>query len=233
MEAEGITVVDGTSWSKEDIIRTSADFAGLVIRSRFQIDRSFLDACRGIKVIGRAGAGMENIDVEYARQHGIACINTPEGNRDAVAEHALGMLLSLTNKLRTADAEVRQGLWRREENRSTELMKKTIGILGFGNMGSAFAQRLQGFGVRILALDPHITIDKERYPYVVQCDADHFFDSCDVVSLHLPLTEETYHLADSTWFARFRKPIWLINTARGKHVDTKALVNALQNGKVL
>ncbi|MFM9056034.1 MAG: NAD(P)-dependent oxidoreductase [Bacteroidota bacterium] len=113
------------------------------------------------------------------------------------------------------------------------MIKKTIGILGFGNMGSAFAQRLQGFGVRILALDPYITIDKERYPYVVQCNADHFFDSCDVVSLHLPLTEETYHLADSTWFARFRKPIWLINTARGKHVDTKALVNALQNGKVL
>jgi D-3-phosphoglycerate dehydrogenase len=233
MEAEGIEVVDGTSWTKEEIIKTSADFAGLVIRSRFQIDEAFLVSCPTLKVIGRAGAGMENIDVDRASQLGIACINTPEGNRDAVAEHALGMLLLLTNKLRTADAEVRKGIWRREENRGTELMQKTIGILGFGNMGSAFAQRLQGFGVRILALDPYITIDKERYPYVEQCDADYFYDSCDVVSLHLPLTEVTYHLADSAWFARFRKPIWLINTARGKNVDTEALANALQQGKVL
>jgi D-3-phosphoglycerate dehydrogenase len=233
MEAEGIEVVDGTSWTKEEIIKTSADFAGLVIRSRFQIDEAFLVSCPTLKVIGRAGAGMENIDVDRASQLGIACINTPEGNRDAVAEHALGMLLLLTNKLRTADEEVRKGIWRREENRGTELMQKTIGILGFGNMGGAFAQRLQGFGVRILALDPYITIDKERYPYVEQCDADYFYDSCDVVSLHLPLTEVTYHLADSAWFARFRKPIWLINTARGKNVDTEALANALQQGKVL
>ncbi|MFN5355323.1 MAG: NAD(P)-dependent oxidoreductase, partial [Bacteroidota bacterium] len=139
MEAEGIEVVDGTSWTKEEIIKTSADFAGLVIRSRFQIDEAFLVSCPTLKVIGRAGAGMENIDVDRASQLGIACINTPEGNRDAVAEHALGMLLLLTNKLRTADAEVRKGIWRREENRGTELMQKTIGILGFGNMGSAFA----------------------------------------------------------------------------------------------
>lgn len=233
IEAEGIEVVDGTRWTKEEIIKASADFSGLVIRSRFQIDAAFLDACRGIKVIGRAGAGMENIDVAHANRCGIACINTPEGNRDAVAEHALGMLLLLTNKLRTADAEVRQGIWRREENRGTELMQKTIGILGFGNMGSAFAQRLQGFGARILALDPYTSIDKKKYPYVEQCDADIFFDSCDVVSLHLPLTEETFHLADSAWFARFRKPIWLINTARGKNVDTEALAKALRQGKVL
>jgi D-3-phosphoglycerate dehydrogenase len=143
------------------------------------------------------------------------------------------MLLMLTNKLRTADAEVRSGLWRRAENRGTELNGKTIGIVGFGNMGKAFSTRLQGFGMRVLALDPYVQVDHSLFPWVEQSNEQDFFRECDIVSLHIPLTDETHHLVNKSWIARFSKPIWLINTARGKNVDTEALVDALREGKVI
>jgi D-3-phosphoglycerate dehydrogenase len=231
MQEKGWEVVEGFTLTKEEVRKGIDEYDAMVIRSRFKLDRDFLRHGR-LKVIGRAGAGMENIDVEAAKAVGITCINTPEGNRDAVAEHALGMILMLMNKLKNADSEVRNGLWRREENRGIELYGKTIGIIGFGNMGSAFAKRLQGFGVRILALDPYVRIDHNTFPFVEQSDEARIFDECDVVSLHLPLTEETSYMVNDTWLSRFRKPIFLINTARGKNLDTAALVKGIENGRV-
>lgn len=232
MEADGVKTVEGFNWSREKVLSEMDHFSGIAIRSRFLIDEAFILKSKYLKCIGRAGAGMENIDVASAEKAGIKCLNAPEGNRDAVAEHAMGMLLMLTNHLRRADGEVRQGLWRREENRGTELAGKTIGIVGFGNMGSAFAERLKGFGVQILALDPKIIVDKHHYPYVTQCNEEIFFRTCDVVSLHVPLTEETTYFVNEFWLNRFSKPIYFINTARGKNVDTGALVQALKSGRV-
>lgn len=231
MEQNGWEVIEGYTLSKNEVQRGIDEFDAMVIRSRFKLDASFFRPGR-LKVIGRAGAGLENIDTEAAEAAGVTCINTPEGNRDAVAEHAIGMLLMLLNNLNRADLEVRKGLWRREENRGHELSGKTIGIIGFGNMGSAFAKRLQGFGVRILAYDPFVRIDNTDFPYVEQSDEHTFFNECDVISLHVPLTDETRFMVNDRWIARFSKPVIIINTARGKNLDTAALVKGIENGRV-
>lgn len=229
----GIEVVEGYHLSREEILASINTYSGLAIRSRFKLDASFLEtAATSIKVIGRAGAGMENIDVMHATKLGIQCVNAPEGNRDAVGEHAIGMLLMLMNHLRRADAEVRNGIWRREENRGDELEGKTVGLIGFGNMGSAFARRLIGFGVRILVVDPYITISKEKFPLVEQVDMSTLQQEADVVSLHVPLTDETKNMINREWFAALSKPIWFINTARGKNVVTADLTEAIENGIV-
>jgi D-3-phosphoglycerate dehydrogenase len=230
---KGIEVVEGYHLSREEILASINTYSGIAIRSRFKLDASFLDAAAGsVKVIGRAGAGMENIDVKHATKLGIQCVNAPEGNRDAVGEHAIGMLLMLMNHLRRADAEVRNGIWRREENRGDELEGKTIGLIGFGNMGSAFARRLTGFGVRILVVDPYITISKEKFPHVEQVDMATLQREADVVSLHVPLTDETRYMINRQWFAALSKPIWFINTARGKNLVTADLTEAIENGIV-
>ncbi len=231
MEEKGWEVTEGYTLEKEDVRRGIDEFDAMVIRSRFKLDAAFMRRGR-LRVIGRAGAGMENIDVEAASASGIACVNTPEGNRDAVAEHAMGMLLMLTNNLNKADREVRTGVWKREENRGMELSGKTVGIIGFGHMGSAFAQRLMGFGVRILVYDPYVQIDKKLFPQPEQCDMQTLFDQCDVVSLHVPLTDETRFMVNDEWISSFRKPIIVINTARGKNLQTTALVTGLENGRV-
>jgi len=229
----GIEVVEGYHFSREEILASINTYSGLAIRSRFKLDASFLEtAATSIKVIGRAGAGMENIDVMQATKLGIQCVNAPEGNRDAVGEHAIGMLLMLMNHLRRADAEVRNGIWRREENRGDELEGITIGLIGFGNMGSAFARRLTGFGVRILIVDPYITISKEKFPHVEQVDMSTLQREADVVSLHVPLTDETRNMINRQWFAALSKPIWFINTARGKNLVTADLTEAIENGIV-
>ena len=229
----GIEVEEGYHLSREEILASINIYSGLAIRSRIKLDASFLDAATGsIKVIGRAGAGMENIDVMHATKLGIHCVNAPEGNRDAVGEHAIGMLLMLMNHLRRADAEVRNGIWRREENRGDELEGKTIGLIGFGNMGSAFARRLTGFGVRILVVDPYITISKEKFPHVEQVDMATLQREADVVSLHVPLTDETRNMINRQWFSALSKPIWFINTARGKNLVTADLTEAIENGIV-
>jgi D-3-phosphoglycerate dehydrogenase / 2-oxoglutarate reductase len=230
---KGIEVVEGYHLSREEILASINTYSGIAIRSRFKLDASFLDAAAGsVKVIGRAGAGMENIDVKHATKLGIQCVNAPEGNRDAVGEHAIGMLLMLMNHLRRADAEVRNGIWRREENRGDELEGKTIGLIGFGNMGSAFARRLTGFGVRILVVDPYITFSKEKLPHVEQVDMATLQREADVVSLHVPLTDETRNMINRQWFAALSKPIWFINTARGKNLVTADLTEAIENGIV-
>lgn len=207
-----------------------AGYHGIVIRSGITLDKNLLLKAVNLRFIARLGSGLDNIDTQYAASRGIACLNSPEGNRDAVGEHTLGMLLALMNRLLIADHEVRQGIWHREENRGTELKSKCVGIIGFGNMGSAFARRLQGFECRIIAYDKY----KSGYapPYVEEVNMEELFVSADIVSLHVPLTEETRYLACEEWFSRFSKPVVLINTARGPVVNTADLVNALKNGRV-
>ncbi|TGV01776.1 2-hydroxyacid dehydrogenase [Flavivirga rizhaonensis] len=216
--------------SKEAIEAKIKDYDGIVLRSRFTIDKQFLDAATNLKFIGRVGAGLENIDCNYAEKKGITLISAPEGNRNAVGEHTLGMLLSLFNKLNKADLEVRQGEWLREDNRGIELDGKTVGIIGYGNMGKAFSKKLRGFDVEVLCYDI-----KERVgdANAKQASLAEFQDKVDVVSLHTPETPLTINMIDNAFINQFKKSFWLINTARGKSVVTKDLVSALKSGKIL
>ena len=219
------------SSSKEEILQRIHEYDGLVIRSRFKLDDAFISSATNLKFIGRFGAGLENIDVTAAESYGISCIRVPEGNQNAVAEHALGMLLSLFNHLPRAQKEVRNGIWKRAENTGEELAGKTVAIIGYGYMGSAFVGRLQHMDVRILIYDKY----KRNYApaWAEETDMDTIFSEADVVSYHVPLTEETTHLVNAEYVARFSKPIYLINTARGPVVKTVDLVEALKNGAVL
>jgi len=212
--------------SKTEIQQIISNYHGIIIRSRFKIDKQFIDHGSNLQFIARAGSGLENIDVEYAENKNIHCYNAAEGNRQAVAEHALGMLLSLFNNLNNADKEVREGKWEREKNRGIELAGKTVGIIGYGNNGSAFVEVLKGFNVKILAYDKFLT----NYPQESSMETIH--KEADIISLHVPLTEETTYLIDDNFINRFAKNFYLINTARGKCVNTKHLVKALANGKI-
>lgn len=220
-------------WDKPatQLIALLPEYDGLVIRSKFRITKEIIDACPRLKCIGRVGAGMENIDVEYAQSKNISCLSAPEGNRDAVGEHALGMLLMLLNNLKKADSEVRQGIWLRAENRGYELSGKTVGIIGYGNMGSSFAKKLSGMDCRILAYDKY----KSGFgnEYVTESSLETIFEECDLCSLHLPLTKETEYIINTGFLNRFHKNIYVINTARGKNLKTDDLVSAIQSGKVL
>lgn len=223
--------VDGSALTRDEILGQITAYEGVVIRSRIKLDKELLDAATNLRFIARAGAGMENIDVEHAKMLGIKCFNAPEGNRDAVAEHALGMLLTLFNHINTADIEVRNGLWKREANRGVELLGRTVGIIGYGNTGNAFAKRLSGFGVLTYAYDKF----KKGFAdhLVVETNLESVFQEAEVVSLHVPLTEETYHMVNDEFLSKFNYPIYLINTSRGQVVDTEALVRGLESGKVL
>ena len=212
--------------SKTEIQQIISNYQGIIIRSRFKIDKQFIDCGSNLKFIARAGSGLENIDVEYAENKNIHCYNAAEGNRQAVAEHALGMLLSLFNNLNNADQEVREGKWERERNRGIELAGKTVGIIGYGNNGSAFAEVLKGFNVKILAYDKYLT----NYPQ--ESSMENINKEADIISLHVPLTDETTYLVDDNFINRFVKNFYLINTARGKCVNTKNLVKALENKKI-
>ncbi|MCB0444153.1 MAG: hydroxyacid dehydrogenase, partial [Gelidibacter sp.] len=212
--------------SKESIESKIQHYDGIILRSRFTIDKAFLDAATNLKFIGRVGAGLENIDCEYAKQKGITLIAAPEGNRNAVGEHALGMLLSLFNKLNKADQEVRNGKWLREANRGLELDGKTVGIIGYGNMGKAFAKKLRGFEVDVLCYD--IKPDVED-AHAKQVTLKEFQNKVDVVSLHTPQTALTLGMINTKFINAFKKSFWFINTARGKSVVTDHLVAALQS----
>jgi len=226
----GYTNHEDYTASKEDIAAKIHEYDGFIIRSRFSIDKAFLDKATKLKFISRVGAGLENIDCDYAEQKGIYLISAPEGNRNAVGEHSLGMLLSLFNKLNKADAEVRQGKWLREENRGIELDGKTIGLIGYGNMGKAFAKKLRGFDVEVLCYDIKDNVGDTN---AKQVSLKEFQDKVDVVSLHTPETPLTINMINSTFINQVKKPFWLINTARGKSVVTKDLVSALKSGKIL
>ena len=217
-------------FGKQELESVAAGYYGIIIRSKIKIDKDFLDKAPGLKFIGRVGSGMENIDVEYAQSRGIACLNSPEGNRDAVGEHCLGMLLNLMNHINHADRQVRQGLWIREGNRGTEIKGKTIGIIGYGNTGGAFAQKLKGFEAEVIAYDKY----KSGYTneFVREASIEALWEMADIVSLHVPLTDETLFMADDSFFGRFRKKIIFINTSRGQVVRTSALVSGLRSGKI-
>jgi D-3-phosphoglycerate dehydrogenase len=216
--------------SKALVEATIHEYDGIIIRSRFTIDNQFIDAAKNLKFIGRVGAGLENIDCDYAQKKGIYLISAPEGNRNAVGEHTLGMLLSLFNKLNKADAEVRKGKWLREDNRGLELDGKTVGIIGYGNMGKAFAKKLQGFDVEVLCYDIKEDVGDSN---AKQVTLQEFQEKADVVSLHTPQTPITLNMVNQAFINQFKKPFWFLNTARGKSVVTADLVSALKSGKIL
>jgi D-3-phosphoglycerate dehydrogenase len=222
---------DGSQLSRSEVLERIGAYQGIVIRSRIMIDKELLNAAKDLRFIARAGAGMENIDVEHAKMLGIQCFNAPEGNRDAVAEHAMGMLLNLFNRINICDREVRKGIWLREENRGVELLGRTVGLIGYGNTGQAFAKRLAGFGVLIYAYDKYRSSFSDEL--VVETNMESIYQEAEVVSLHVPLTQETQHLISDAFFEKLNNPIYLINTSRGPVVDTEALVRAMENGKVL
>jgi D-3-phosphoglycerate dehydrogenase len=207
------------------------DYFGVVIRSKITFDRNMLLTATQLHFIARVGAGMESIDIKAAQEFDIQCFNSPEGNRDAVAEHAVGMLLNVLNHLNRADSEVRNGKWNREANRGVELKNRTVGIIGYGNMGEAFAQRLSGFGCKILAYDKYRKGFGNQY--VDEVEMNTLFTETDVLSLHVPLTDETRYLVNNQYLNCFHKNIFLINTSRGPVVNTAHLADALETGKVI
>lgn len=231
LTAAGYVCFDATKLSQLECQIEVKDAVGIVIRSRFQMNADFLSYASQLEFIARSGAGMENIDVDYCEINNIQLHNAPEGNRNAVGEHALGMLLSVFNRLHLADQEVRNGKWDREGNRGIELDGKTVGIIGYGNNGSSFAKKLQGFDVNVLAYDKYKTGFGTQF--VTESTLHELFEKCDVVSFHIPQNEETIYFANDDFFDSFQKNIFLINLSRGKVVQTSALVKALKSGKVI
>ncbi len=227
----GFSCIDATSFSREECFPLIAGAEGIVVRSRFPMDAQFLAHAPHLKFIARAGAGMENIDEEYTEKHGIKLYNAPEGNRNAVGEHALGMLLALFNKMHTADRDIRLGKWEREQNRGVELDGKTVGLIGFGNNGQAFAKKLRGFDVDVIAYDKYKTNFSSSD--VEEVDMTAIFKRADVLSFHIPQTDETKFMANEHFFNSFEKSIYVINLSRGKIIQTSALVEALKSKKIL
>lgn len=226
----GYQCTDGTLWDKEKIFNDIAQYQGVVIRSKFTIDVPFLKAANQLKFIARSGSGLENIDLMAAKSAKVEVFNSPEGNRNAVAEHALGMLLMLFNKLKQGDTEVRAGEWNREKNRGIELDGLTVGLIGYGNTGRRFAKKLSGFEVRVLAYDKYAP-EVDENAEIASLSA--IQDQADVISFHVPETEETRYLFSDEFIRRCNKPFYLINTSRGKVVSTEALMRGMQSNKVL
>ncbi len=216
--------------SKSEVENKIHLYDGLIIRSRFSIDQSFLEKAINLKFIGRVGAGLENIDIDFAKSKNIKLLAAPEGNRNAVGEHALGMILALFNKFKKADNEIRDGIWLREDNRGIELEGKTIGLIGYGNMGKAFAKKLKGFECDVLCYDIKTGMGDQNARQVSLAE---LFEKTDVLSLHTPQTNLTKHMVNASFLNQFKHSIYIINTARGSAIITKDLVGALESGKVL
>lgn len=227
--AKGFILEEDFTSSYDEVLQKINQYDGIIIRSRIPLDKNFLENAPNLKFIARVGAGMENIDLETAKNLGISLINSPEGNRDSVAEHVVGMLLILMNRLFIASEEVKNGIWKREENRGDELLGKTFGIIGYGNMGKATAKRLSGFGVEVIFYDILPNLEDE---FAKQVSLEELQERADILSLHIPLDASTEFLVDENFISKMKKNFYLVNTARGKNVKTSALVDALKSGKV-
>ena len=227
--AKGFVLEEDFTSSYDEVLQKINQYDGIIIRSRIPLDKNFLENAQNLKFIARVGAGMENIDLETAKNLGISLINSPEGNRDSVAEHVVAMLLILMNRLFIASEEVKNGIWKREENRGDELLGKTFGIIGYGNMGKATAKRLSGFGVEVIFYDILPNLEDE---FAKQVSLEELQERADILSLHIPLDASTKYLVDENFISKMKKNFYLVNTARGKNVKTSALVDALKSGKV-
>ena len=227
--AKGFILEEDFTSSYDEVLQKINQYDGIIIRSRIPLDKNFLENAQNLKFIARVGAGMENIDLETAKNLGISLINSPEGNRDAVAEHVVAMLLILMNRLFIASEEVKNGVWKREENRGDELLGKTFGIIGYGNMGKATAKRLSGFGVEVIFYDILPNLEDE---FAKQVSLEELQERADILSLHIPLDASTKYLVDENFISKMKKNFYLVNTARGKNVKTSAIVDALKSGKV-
>ena len=226
----GYENTEGYTLTRQEILSILESYDGVVIRSRILIDRAFLNAAKQLKFIARVGAGLDAIDTEYAAEKGVTLISAPEGNSNAVGEHALGLLLNLLNNINRADRQLRQGFWQREANRGHELSGHTVGIIGYGHMGKAFAKTLRGFDCPVLCYDIKPRVGDQN---AHQVTLDQFFAQAQVVSLHTPLTPETEFMINAEFIDKFTHDFYLINTARGRSVVTQDLVSALKSGKVL
>jgi D-3-phosphoglycerate dehydrogenase len=226
----GFEVDDRPLITREETMAVIKDYAGIAVRTKFRIDQELFDAAPNLKFVARAGAGLDNIDEAIAKERNIQLFNAPEGNMDAVGEHAIGLLLSLMNNFRNADQQIRNGKWDREGNRGYELKGKTVGIIGYGFMGKSFAKKLKGFDVNVIAYDKYKTGFSDEFAKEVSMEE--IVRQSDVLSLHVPLTKETRQMVDEEYLFHFRKPIFFINTARGEVVNTKAVLNALKQGKI-
>jgi len=229
-EAMGYTCDYRPTIKLDEAIQIIASYAGLVIRSKFNVDKKVFDAATSLRFVCRAGAGMDNIDEGYAKEKNVVLINASEGNMDAVGEHAVGLLLALMNNFNTADAEIRAGKWDREGNRGFELKGKTVGIIGYGFMGKSFAKKLSGFDVEVIAYDKYKTGFSDRYAREVSMEE--IVKHSDVLSLHVPLTSETKGLVNDEYLFHFKKPIFFINTSRGSVAKVQAVLNGLKSGKI-
>ncbi|MHA4894286.1 2-hydroxyacid dehydrogenase [Pedobacter sp. PWIIR3] len=230
-EALGFEVHDQPLITRNQTLMIIKDYIGLAVRTKFLIDRELMEVAENLKFVARAGAGLDNIDEAFAKQKGITLINAPEGNMDAVGEHAIGMLLSLMNNFRAADHQIREAIWDREGNRGFELKGKTVGIVGYGFMGKSFARKLSGFEVNVIAYDKYKTGFSDSFAREVSMEE--IVRQSDVLSLHIPLTSETRQMVNDEYLFHFRKPIFFINTARGEIVDTNAILNGLNQNKII
>lgn len=226
---KGFVIEEDHHSTYDEVLAKIKNYDGIIIRSRIPLDKNFLSQASHLKFIARVGAGMENIDVQMAEKLGIRLINSPEGNRDSVAEHVVGMLLILMNRLFIASNEVKNGIWLREENRGDELLGKTFGIIGYGNMGKAVAKRLSGFGVEVIFYD---ILPNLGDGFAQQVSLEELQRRADILSLHIPLTPDTHYLINETFISKMDKDFYFINTARGKNVETRCLVEALKKSKI-
>jgi phosphoglycerate dehydrogenase len=229
LSEKGFVLEEDFSSSYEQVLEKIHLYEGVIIRSRIPLDAHFLEQAKNLKFIARVGAGMENIDIAKAQELGIKLINSPEGNKDAVAEHVIGTLLVLMNRLFISSNEVKKGIWLREENRGEEILGKTFGIIGYGNMGKAVAKRLSGFGCKTIFYDIKPNLSDE---FATQVSLQELQENADILSLHTPLTEDTLYMIDEEFISKMKKNFYFINTARGKNLKTSALVNALKSGKI-